>query len=250
MRLLIYLLLFISVFVRANTSDSLFNQANTLYQQKQYNQAIELYQNIINNNEHAWEIYYNLANAYYKTNKNTLAIYYYEKALLLYPNNSDIKNNLTLANLRKTDKIEEMPTPFYIQWKTAIVQLLSMDGWARMSVLTIAITIILGLVFLLTKQIVIKKISFYFGIVMFIFSVASLTIAQHKYMAIKQPTTAIIFNPTVQIKSTPDAAGIDLFILHEGTKVYLIETVNNWYRIRISDGNDGWIEAEKIMKVD
>ena len=85
---------------------------------------------------------------------------------------------------------------------------------------------------------------------MFIFSVASLTIAQHKYMAIKQPTTAIIFNPTVQIKSTPDAAGIDLFILHEGTKVYLIETVNNWYRIRISDGNDGWIEAEKIMKVD
>ena len=53
---------------------------------------------------------------------------------------------------------------------------------------------------------------------------------------------AIIFAPSVYIKSSPDNNATDLFILHEGTKIILMDHLNDWYEVKIQNGNVGWIQ--------
>ncbi|OFY19350.1 MAG: hypothetical protein A2W98_00535 [Bacteroidetes bacterium GWF2_33_38] len=226
--------------------DVKLDSANVFYSKGEYEKAIREYENIINANMVSSEIYYNLANSYYKSNKLTKAIINYERALKLNPSDDDIKYNLELANTYITDKIEIMPTFFLTSWINSFYNLYSTDTWAIISMISFVIFLVLLAIFFLTRMLFLKKISFYFSLFIILISIISFWSSYKQKQFIVAQNTAIITNPSITAKSSPDDSGNDLFQLHEGTKTYLEEKVGNWQKFRLTDGNVGWLREKDI----
>lgn len=220
--------------------------ADSAYVRQQYQQAIADYEAILKQGVSA-DIYYNLGNAYYRTDNITRAVLNYERALLLSPGDRDIRFNLQLARSKTIDKITPESEMFFVTWYRTLVNVMSVDGWARMSLVSLAVAIILALCYLFTSSVWMQKLGFFGALLMLvIFAVSNIFAWQQKDQLVNR-TGAIVMSPAVQVKSTPSKNGTDLFILHEGTKVEITDSsMKDWKEIRIADGKEGWIEASKI----
>lgn len=225
---------------------TMVQKGNRFYQEGKYENAIRAYEEIIDSGYEAAELFYNLGNAYFKTNRISEAILFYERALLLAPGDSDIAFNLELANRFTIDKIEMLPQPFFIRWHLALVRLLSTDQWAVVSIIVFLTALIFFSLFLYRSAYVFRRFSFWFSMVLFFVALSSFIFARHHGRIITGKQSAIIFEPSVTVKSSPDNSGTNLFILHEGTKVRIEDNLGSWMKIKISDGNVGWIEKSTI----
>lgn len=226
--------------------DTLFSKANSLYSQNEYEEAITIYQKINSDGFVSAGLYYNLGNAYFKSNKIALAILYYEKALLLKPADKDIQHNLEYAKTFITDKIEAIPEVFYVRWYKILINLFPHDTWAIVSVTAFFLFLILLMVYLFSKNISLKKIGFFAGLFALLISLLTFIFSHQRHQIILDPGTAIIIAPTVSVKSSPDESGTDLFILHEGTKVSIEDELGNWREIEIADGSKGWMRIDDL----
>ena len=230
-----------------NIGDTWFEQANAAYNAGSYDTAVVMYQKIIDADMESVPVYYNMGNAYYKLHNYPMAIYNYEKALKLDPSNDDVQTNLAIANLAIVDKIEPMPQPFYVKWWHSARAWLSGDQWAWCSIAFFALLLVALFMFLRSRRIGVRKLGFFGGIVfLVVFAVSVVFAAQLKQAAVNHDQ-AIVMAPTATVKSTPNENSVDLFVLHEGSKVTILETSNGWNKIRIANGSLGWLEADKML---
>ncbi len=223
--------------------------ADAEYSKGNYQQAIKDYEELLKAGESA-EIYYNLGNAYYRTENITRAVLSYERALLLNPADDDIRFNLQMARSKTIDKITPESEMFFFTWYRSLVNLMTIDGWAHLAIASIILTLILALVYLFAGHLILRKIGFYGGVLfLIIFLLSNLFAFQQKQMLMKR-NGAIVTAPSCTIKKTPEANSADQGVIHEGTRVDIIDdTMRDWKEIHLADGREGWIPASQIEKI-
>lgn len=235
--------------VLANDNELLLAEANKSYSEDNFEQAIELYNKVIETGTESAGVYYNLGNAYFKMNDMPSAILNYEKAKKLNPNDEDILFNLEIANSQIVDKIENVPEIFYLRWWKNLLYAFTVDQWAIISLVFFSLIFVMLLFFLLTNIYWIKKTAFWLGIIFIVISGTTLMLANQKYKTFTQDHQAIVFTPTLTVKSSPTETGIDLFVIHEGTKVQITDHVGEWYEVKIANGSVGWIKEYDLKKI-
>jgi tetratricopeptide (TPR) repeat protein len=226
-----------------------YDTANNFYAEGKYDKAIEEYEALIKSDQISTDIYYNLGNAYYKSDNIPAAILNYEKSLKLKPDNEDALYNLAMANKKTVDKIERLPELFIgSTWKNLVTSR-TVSGWATYTVSLLFLGLIFLIAYLLMQTPLIKKINFYAGIFFFLASLFCWLMASQHQSIVNDSTQAIIFAPTLTVQSEPNANAEKLFTLHEGTKVNLLEEDNGWSKIKLPNGNVGWIESTSIRTI-
>ncbi|NDW12943.1 tetratricopeptide repeat protein [Bacteroides sp. 214] len=222
-------------------------QADSAYMNADYATAIHLYETLLEEKGEAAEVYYNLGNSYYKTENIAKAIVNYERALLLKPGNGDFRANLEIARAKTVDKVTEVPEIFFVSWIKSLINSANIDVWARWSIAFFLLFIVALYFFFFSKSTIMKKIGFFGGVVVLIFAVTTMQFASYQRQTLLNRKTAIIMNPSVTIRSTPNESGTNLFILHEGKKVRIKDnSMRNWKEIMIEDGKVGWVSADDI----
>ena len=221
-------------------------EADSAYTRGQYQEAIKGYEALLKQGASA-DLYYNLGNAYYRTENITRAVLNYERALLLSPSDRDIYFNLQLARSKTIDKITPEQEMFFVTWYRSLVNLASVDGWARTALLALALAIVLVLIYLFSERIWLRKVGFFGAMALIVLFVISNVFAHQQKELLMNRSGAIVISSAVTVKSTPAKQGTDLFILHEGTKVTITDSsMKDWKEIRLADGKEGWIESDKI----
>ena len=224
-------------------------EADSAYIRGQYQQAIKDYEMLLKQGASA-DLYYNLGNAYYRSENITRAVLNYERALLLSPGDRDVRFNLQIARAKTIDKIVPESEMFFFTWYRSLVSLMSVDAWAWTALIALALLIVLLLVYLFSDRIWLRKVGFFGGFVLLILFALSNLFAWQQKQDLLFRKGAIVISPSVTVKSTPAKNGTDLFILHEGTKVSITDgTMKGWMGIRIADGKEGWIESNMIEEI-
>jgi tetratricopeptide (TPR) repeat protein len=228
--------------------EKIFSQANQAYKQGNYQDAITLYEELLQKKYYTTEIFYNLGNAYYRTDKIALAILNYEKARLLSPGDDNINMNLRLANIRTTDKVPES-NDFIMEFYHNFRDSMGSTGWAIIIILFIWLSCLALAGFIILHKLFIRKILFAAAIVMITLTVIFSVVGFNRYSFETNPAMAIVFSSAAPVKSSPDENGADLFFLHEGTKIGIIEENENWFKIRIMSDKVGWLPKTSVREI-
>ncbi len=245
--LFLFVLLFeISGFAAEDFSEE---QAEKLYASGSYEAAVDIYNKILTEGKESADLYYNLGNCYYKLGDNTHAIINYERALLLNPRDAATKYNLKMAQKAIVDKIEVLPELFLVRWYRNFETAFSADQWGYISVVLCVLFLIMAALFLYSRSIIIKKIGFVVGFVLFFSTIGAIFFASRQNSRIVEREYAIITAPSVTVKGAPNDSGTSLFLIHEGLKVRIVEELGEWYNIRLADGNEGWIAKSDIERI-
>lgn len=238
---------FITVF--ADSNPTLYDQANQAYKKGQYDTSITLYTNVLKAGVESPEIYFNLGNAYYKKKDIANAILFYERAHKLAPADDDINFNLQLAQTLVVDKINILPEFFLKKWLRNFSEVLSSNNWAVMSIVSFIVFLIFVLVYLFSNLMWLKKLGFWLGVIAILVSGTSFITSYNIKQSEEQHASAIVMAASVTLKSSPDEDGTDLFVLHEGSKIWIIDHVGEWDKVKIADGNSGWIKKSEIEQI-
>lgn len=242
--LTVLLILHFSFFISASAVTKA--EADSAYIQGHYQQAIADYEALLKKGASP-DLYYNLGNAYYRTENITRAVLNYERALLLSPSDRDIRFNLQMARSKTIDKIVPEQEMFFVTWYRSLVNMTSVDGWARAALFSLALAIALALLYLFSSRIWLRKVGFFGALLLLLVFGASNIFAHQQKQQLVFRRGAIVTAPAVTVKSTPAKQGTDLFILHEGTKVTVTDdTMKGWKEIRIADGKEGWVETHQL----
>ena len=231
----------------AQSEDNWLKEANEAYNEGNYDQALELYGKVEEAGMESAALYYNMGDTYYKMKSYPMAILYYEKALKLDPGNEDIRVNLKIANMAIADKINVIPQSFIARWWNSLRQFLSADGWAWVSIIMFGVLLLCLFAFLMSKRTGLRKAGFFVGLLTVVCLVLSLAFAIGQYRDMRCQDEAIIITPTVSAKSSPSVNSVDLFVLHEGTKVRILDSSKDWNKIKIADGSLGWLQASDMI---
>lgn len=225
-----------------------FEKANYYYNEARYDTAVIIYESILNDGYVSAPLLYNIGNAYFKMREYPMAILNYEKALKIEPDNDDIKQNLAIANALITDKIEPVPEFFLTKlWKN-IGDKLSANEWATLSLVLIGLVLVVLFLYLTARTKGVKKSMFFIGILLIVICLCSIIHASQKHRYMNEHNEAIVMIPTITVKSSPTTSGTDLFVLHEGTKVSVLDKDDSWNKIKIADGSVGWLPSSCITK--
>ncbi len=232
-----------------NIASALFDSANYQYSKGNYEKAIQLYKSIIDTNTEAAALYFNLGNAYYKSNQIGLAILYYEKAKKLSSKDEDLEHNLMLANLKTEDKINPLPELFITNWLRNIANLMSEKSWSIACIVLLCSSLVMFAFYFSSHAVIFKKIFFYAALLLFVKAIVSFFLAQYQYSHLNTNNSAIVINPSSTINGSPSEKSTKLFILHEGTKVSITNEDKDWMEIKLANGNVGWVKKKDIEKI-
>lgn len=230
-------------------AENLFKKGNQQYAKAQYQQAAQIYQQVLKSGYTSAAIYFNLGNAFYKSDDLPSAILYYEKAHKLAPNDRDININIQFCNLKLADKIEQQPEFFVSRWWHGLILLCSADTFAVLSVVFLLAGFLLLIVYLFTNLLVLKKASFYTGFTVILVGLIGIFLANRQINYFETHHQAIIFSSSVTVKGSPNTNAKPLFVMHEGTKVAITQQNGNWIEIELPNGNVGWITTEDVKDI-
>lgn len=247
-------LFFLGVLISLNTfsqetNTQLWEKANAFYTTEEYQQALSLYQQIVESGEASAKLYFNLGNAYYKTGDVNNAILNFERAKVLAPHDEDIQFNLEIANQFVVTKIEELPQPFFLRWKSSVTDKYPADTWSVVSIGAFLLFLIFLGLFVFGRSAMLKRIVFWLGIFVIIFSGFTFSFAHQQKKEINTRNQAIVFSPRVTVKSAPRENATDLFLIYEGLKLEVTDSLNTWTEIKLADGNEGWLPDSCIVKI-
>ena len=224
-----------------------FDKANDLYNSGYYKKAIVHYETILESNQHSAELYYNIANCYYKLNEVGPSIFYYEKGLQLSPNDPDILNNLEYAQKMTIDAIQKVPESGVSKLFNKTLNSLSVDGWATRSVGLVFLFVILFLGYYLSHSEAKKRLFFVSSSFILILLLTSLVLLFKKDSLDQSEHSAIIYAEETEVKAQPNLKSETSFTLHEGTKVMVIDSYNsNWSKVKLSNGETGWMFTSEL----
>jgi len=246
MKHLLSIFVMLIAFLGNAQNEAVFNRATDAYNNGDYQKAIDYYSDILDNGEHSAELYFNLGNAFYKLNEIAPSIYNYEKALLLAPNDEEIQNNLSYAQNMTLDAIEIMPETSLSKIYKAITGIMTFDQWSYTAVIFMFLFVLLYIAFYYFKYATSKRIAFIGSIVSLFISVMVVVFAFVQYNDFIADQPAIVYESEVQIKAEPNKRSEAIFVLHEGTKVNVLDELNEWKKIKIVDGKTGWVTAKSI----
>ncbi|MEE3034532.1 MAG: tetratricopeptide repeat protein [Bacteroidota bacterium] len=247
--LLIYLISSSLLFSQSENEEN-FNKGVDLYNKGSYNEAIIKFKEIIEKGDHSENLYFNLGNAYYKVNDIANSILYFEKALKLNPRNKDVLNNLAFSQNMLVDKIEKVPTNQVSVFLNYISQTLNVNQWLALGIILLYLFLITFILYFFSSKSVLKRNYFSAFSILFLLSLMFILVGLNKFEKQKSYLEAIIFENKIDFRTEPNYRSEILFNLHEGTKVVIIEELNDWALVEIDDGNKGWIELQSIKKID
>jgi tetratricopeptide (TPR) repeat protein len=234
---------------QVSLAQTAFDQGNKFYEKENYQAAIKSYQSVINTGKQSAELYFNLGNCYYKIQKVAPAIYNFEKALLLSPNDTEIKTNLEFARKMAIDDIKVIPKVGFSKLIQDFTAKYYYDTWAWIAVAFAFLFLLFFVGYYFSHSTVLKRV-FFFGMFFWLLGI-SLSTASGFYekgrMDNERP--AIVFAETASVKSEPKISATDAFVLHEGTKVYILESIANWEKVELTDETTGWIEESAIKEI-
>ncbi|MFV8368907.1 tetratricopeptide repeat protein [Flavobacterium sp. LB2R40] len=226
-----------------------FEKGNAYYQKGKYSEAVAAYENVLTEKKHSSELYFNLGNAYYKLNQVAPSIYNYEKALVLNPNNTDAINNLKFAQKRTIDEIKVIPKVGFGKLLRDFTGIYDYDTWGWISVVLSSVFLIFFIGYYFSEKTLYKRI-FFLGMFLVIFIMlmtVSAAVIEKSHFDTEKP--AIVFAERTNVKSEPRDGGQPIFVLHEGTKLYVEEAIGKWKKVQLTDGTEGWIESSAIKEV-
>lgn len=226
-----------------------FEQANQLYRNGDFQQAALMYEQIVKNGYESGPLFYNLGNAYFKLHSIPAAILNYERAKRLSPRDEDIAYNLRLCNLRVVDKIDAIPPLFFLEWWHNFVNLLSSNEWGLLAVILLWCVVLSGAVFLVSHSFILRRVTFLFSFLSLLVCIVSIVGMIQRSRIERSDQQAIVFSQSVAVKSAPDIQSTDLFVLHEGVKVELLDGVASWKKIRLPDGKVGWMPVDGFQVI-
>ncbi len=250
-RIIIYTIsLFVALSVSASpASEEHWEAGNKAYIEGNYDKAIESYCAIIDGGEYSMKLYYNLANAYFKSGAIGKSILYYNKALRIAPSQEDIRHNLAIAEAQTKDRIAVIPEFFLNRWLRTMRNSMSCTIWSVLSLVSFGVLLTFALLFLLASRICWRKVGFYgvVGSLMLFVVCTSFAISSRHDMLLHDE--AIVMSTAISVKSSPDNSATDLFVLHEGTKVKVLSEVDEWCEVVIADGKKGWTLKSNIEEI-
>lgn len=249
--LILFLAMFLSVSLNAQTDDSVLqnlSQANEMYRQGQYSDAAKIYEEILRRGVSA-ELYYNLGNCYYKIDEIGRAILNYERALRLNPRFKDASYNLKIAESKIVDNVNSTPTFFIKRWFKGIVSMFSSNQWLAFSLFFFVLMLAAFLLFAFSATRNRRKFSFYAFIICGVIFASALSFSGIRKEQFVKHNSAIVLAGAVTAKSAPDVSGTDLFQLHEGTRVHIKSTLDTWVEISLENGAVGWLEEKAIERI-
>ena len=231
-----------SAFVLNEDPMLLFDHANEAFKADEFERSIELYQSILSSDNESWELHFNLGNAYFKSGNTSRAILHYEKAKKLQPDQEDLIINLEMANLKTVDKVESKPELAISTWWNILLNAYTIDDWGKNSIIMSFAAFLIMISFLFTKGLL-KKITFFTSLFVFLISLLFFVLGlQQKSLQTKQKY-AIVFSPSVTVKSAPEDDGTKIFVIHEGTKLKVLGIEGDWSRIALTNGTKGWVKS-------
>lgn len=245
MKNILYILLFFIGSLSAQ-NEKIFDQANALYNEGKYAEAIDRYDVILNSDKHSAELYFNIANAHYKLNNIAPSVYYYEKALALKPKDKDIQGNLAFANNMRIDAIDNLPEVGLTRFIKKATNSMSFDSWAKLTVALVVVFVLFYLLYYFAFGTAKKRFYFVSSTLSIVLVFVALLLTFYSHNLAKKNNPAIVFAQESQVKSEPNLRSDEAFVLHEGTKVQVLDTVKSWKKIKLSDGKTGWIQNEDI----
>mgnify|MGYP000030847020 CR=1 FL=1 len=251
MKKLFFLLCVLSttIFVAQTTTTNLFEKGNLNYKEGNYLEAIALFKKIEAKDSVSSTLYFNIANSYYKLNNVANTIYYYEKALKIDPLNTDAANNLEFARRMTIDTIEELPKTFLQKIEANFIQKLSYNQWSVLAVIFSFLAASLFLLFYFSSISNRKRVYFVTSILAFFLLAITIGISYNQYKKAIHTKTAIIFTSKVSVNNAPTTNSDEVFVLHEGTKVMVLDAVDNWKKIKLTDGKIGWISSSDLKEL-
>lgn len=230
--------------------DSLWNAANAAYAEGRWDAAASGYEMISDMGLESAALYCNTGNAYAKSGNVPMAILYYERALKADPSYGDAAYNLALMNSRIQDRIDPVPEFFLKKWLSAISYIMNSDAWAIVSLVLLGLTLAMFLLFLLAPSVAGRRTGFFIGLVLLVFMSFALGFSISQKKTYMNADKAIVMRPVVSVKSSPSTeSSKDLFILHEGTKVTVLDQVGTWNNISLADGRQGWLPASDMERI-
>lgn len=244
----LFILFNLQIVKGANENDALkiYHQANIAYQKLDYETSIRLYEQLIKNKSISEEVYFNLGNSYFKAGNFAKAILNYERAKKLDPDDEDANFNLKIASLKVVDKIENVPQIFYKKWINQFSVMFPADTFSIVLIILIWLLFASATFYITANSVTGKKFSFILIICFLFLSGIGVVMASRSYAIARLDKQSIIMSTSVYVKSSPDEKGNDLFILHEGTKVDILDELNNWRKIRIANGSIGWMKVDEM----
>ncbi len=245
MNKLVYLL-FICFFSLSAQNKDLFQKANTAYNEGNYSEAIDNYELILENGETSAELYYNLANAHYKLSHIAPSVYFYEKALQLNPGDSDVKNNLEFAQRMLIDEIEEVPKTGLLKITNKLISVLSFNGWAWTAVIGSSLFAAFFLLYYFSNSSRQKRLFFTTSIIGLILMLSALIFAFQQREFNENSQFAIIFSEEAIVRNEPTLRSSEILSLHEGTKVKILETFQNWIKFELANETQGWMDKSDV----
>lgn len=245
--IIILLIFFNSVF--ASEAEVLMNEANQLYQNKNYETAIEKYNSILVEEYESPALYYNIGNSYYRSAQVGLAILNYERGLKLDPSNEDLLYNLSIIKARTADRIKEVPKLFIVEWWELLLSVLSTTMWQIVVILFYLLLLGSIVLYFFTKSGTTQRLTVFsslFGLLgVIIFSIILFANLQRE----TSTDYGILTTHTISAKQSPNETSDDLFVIHEGLKVAVQETFGEWYKIKLSDGKVGWLPKNSLEMI-
>ena len=229
--------------------ETTFENANSAYNTGQFENAVMLYKEILESGQHSAELYFNLANSYYRLNQVGESIFYFEKAKQLKPTDEDINVNSNFAQNMAIDAVEVLPKSQITKLREKTIGLFSQDGWAFFIILLAWFLVFFWGLYLWNKVPVIKRTFFIFTLVLGSLLMGSLSIGVIKSSMTADTTYGILFNKKIEVWAEPNSRAEVLFLLHEGTKVQMLDQLQEWRKIRIANGSEGWIKNGRVRSL-
>lgn len=226
-----------------------FEQGNALYNKGKYGEAVTAYEGVLKTKKHSAELYFNLANSYYKLNKVAPSIYNYEKALLLNPNDKEIQNNLKFAQKAAIDDIKEVPSVGFHKMIQDVTSVYQYNTWAWISVGFSVVFLLFFVGYYLSATTLSKRLFFVGMFMALLVIITGILSALFEKSAYESDRPAIVFADILPVKTEPKEDAQDAFLLHEGTKVYVLDTLDMWRKIQLPDETQGWVEEKAIKEL-
>ncbi|MBO7133315.1 MAG: tetratricopeptide repeat protein [Bacteroidales bacterium] len=225
--------------------DTMADSAQNCFMQTRYAEALDLYDSICGMGYSSSDLYYNMGNCYYRLNEIPYSVYYYEKALMLDPSNSDAAFNLNIANRSLKQVVEAMPKPFYERWGDSLLGLMGTDAWTVFNIIMLVLVLVGIALYLFMGNIALRKLGFSVAFVALVFFVITAVCAYKSSVRIKKNNYAVVFEQSM-VKSSPNADAVNSFEICEGLKVQVVDSANGQLNIRLADGKEGWIDANDV----
>lgn len=248
-RIILIISVFTCMITAAFSQSDAMRLANDLYAKGNFTDAAKQYEEILLTEGVAPELYYNLGNAYFKTNEIGRSILNYERALRLSPGFEDARFNLQMAQQKVVDNIIQAPTFFLGRWVNNLIKLLTSNQWVYISFALFILFLIFLFLFIFGPSREFRKNSFFSGGILLVMSLVVLIFAGVRKDHATSHSEAVVMTGVVTVKSAPDQSGTNLFQLHEGTKVKIKSTLGSWSEIELGNGSVGWVDEQAIEKI-